>query len=57
MNRTRLLSLPVSNIHNHIEAEQVAAGWPSWLSSVAGEAIQGWVPMQADAFQRLDVVT
>ncbi|KAJ6383513.1 hypothetical protein OIU78_026909 [Salix suchowensis] len=26
-----------------VEAEQVAAGWPSWLASVAGEAIMGWI--------------
>ncbi|KAI5652607.1 hypothetical protein M9H77_29794 [Catharanthus roseus] len=25
------------------EGEQIAAGWPSWLASVAGEAINGWI--------------
>ncbi|CAL5212759.1 unnamed protein product [Lathyrus oleraceus] len=36
-----------------IEAEQVAAGWPAWLSSVAGEAIKGWIPRSATTFERL----
>ena len=34
------------------EGEQVAAGWPTWLSSVAGEAIKGWIPRSADTFER-----
>ncbi|GAB2274788.1 hypothetical protein Dimus_009562 [Dionaea muscipula] len=38
------------------EAEQVAAGWPSWLVEVAGEAIKGWIPRQADDFQKLDKI-
>ncbi|XP_017416125.2 cyclin-dependent kinase C-2 C isoform X1 [Vigna angularis] len=39
-----------------VEAEQNAAGWPSWLTSVAGEAIQGWVPLKTDSFERLDKI-
>ena len=39
-----------------MEGEQVAAGWPSWLASVAGEAICGWVPRKADSFEKLDKV-
>ncbi|KAK9039450.1 hypothetical protein V6N11_014650 [Hibiscus sabdariffa] len=39
-----------------VEAEHVAAGWPSWLSSAAGEAVHGWVPMQADSFEKLDKI-
>ncbi|XLS85121.1 hypothetical protein HN51_035287, partial [Arachis hypogaea] len=35
------------------EAEQVSAGWPDWLSSVAGEAIKGWIPRSANTFERL----
>ncbi|KAK7290893.1 hypothetical protein RIF29_05660 [Crotalaria pallida] len=35
------------------EGEQVAAGWPSWLSSVAGEAVDGWIPRSANTFERL----
>lgn len=38
------------------EGEQVSAGWPSWLASVAGEAIRGWVPRRADSFEKLDKV-
>lgn len=34
------------------EGEQVAAGWPIWLSSVAGEAIKGWIPRSANTFER-----
>lgn len=33
---------------------QVLAGWPSWLTAVAGEAINGWVPRRADSFKKLD---
>ncbi|OIT27005.1 PREDICTED: probable serine/threonine-protein kinase At1g54610 [Nicotiana attenuata] len=43
------LSNPPKNVHG----EQVAAGWPSWLSDVAGEAINGWIPRRADAFEKL----
>ncbi|KAL5167385.1 Protein IMPAIRED IN BABA-INDUCED STERILITY 1 [Glycine soja] len=39
-----------------VEAEQNAAGWPPWLTSVAGEAIQGWVPLKTDSFERLDKI-
>ncbi|XP_054805926.1 cyclin-dependent kinase C-2 C-like [Prosopis cineraria] len=39
-----------------VEAEQNAAGWPPWLTSVAGEAIQGWVPLKADSFEKLDKI-
>lgn len=46
------LSNPPKNLHG----EQVAAGWPSWLSAVAGEAINGWTPRRADTFEKLDKV-
>lgn len=38
------------------EAEQVAAGWPSWLAVVAGEAIKGWLPKHASNFIKLEKV-
>lgn len=38
------------------EGEQIAAGWPSWLAAVAGDAIRGWVPRRADSFEKLDKV-
>ncbi|KAI3704736.1 hypothetical protein L1987_74963 [Smallanthus sonchifolius] len=37
-------------------AEHVAAGWPAWLSAVAGEAIDGWIPQKSDSFERLEKV-
>lgn len=40
-----------------MQGEQVAAGWPVWLTSVAGEAIRGWVPRRADSFEKLDKVS
>ncbi|KAI5077789.1 hypothetical protein GOP47_0007613 [Adiantum capillus-veneris] len=43
----------ISNLPRHNEGEQVAAGWPGWLSAVAGEAIRGWVPRRADSFEKL----
>jgi len=46
----------LSNPPKHVQGEQVAAGWPSWLSAVAGEAINGWVPRRADTFQKIDKV-
>ncbi|XP_051132701.1 probable serine/threonine-protein kinase At1g09600 [Andrographis paniculata] len=46
----------VFSVCNGVDGAQVAAGWPSWLASVAGEAIQGWVPRNADAFEKLDKI-
>lgn len=40
----------------YTQAEQIAAGWPPWLSAVAGEAIDGWLPLKADSFEKLDKV-
>uniref|UniRef100_A0A2P2JH56 Protein kinase domain-containing protein n=2 Tax=Rhizophora mucronata TaxID=61149 RepID=A0A2P2JH56_RHIMU len=45
-----------SNPPKHVHGEQVAAGWPPWLSAVAGEAINGWTPRRADAFEKLDKI-
>ncbi|XP_029124678.1 probable serine/threonine-protein kinase At1g54610 isoform X2 [Cajanus cajan] len=39
-----------------MEGEQVAAGWPSWLAAVAGEAVNGWLPRRADSFEKLDKI-
>ncbi|XP_073302830.1 probable serine/threonine-protein kinase At1g54610 [Primulina huaijiensis] len=46
----------LSNPPKHIQGEQVAAGWPSWLSAVAGEAINGWTPRRADSFEKIDKI-
>ncbi|KAK6123179.1 hypothetical protein DH2020_043081 [Rehmannia glutinosa] len=37
------VSFRLGNLSKYVEGEQVAAGWPAWLSAVAGEAIQGWI--------------
>ncbi|MBA0647122.1 hypothetical protein Goklo_015031 [Gossypium klotzschianum] len=39
-----------------IEGGLVSAGWPSWLASVAGEAIDGWLPRRVESFEMLDKV-
>lgn len=49
-------SFRLGNFHKHVVGEQVAAGWPSWLSAVAGEAIKGWVPLKADSFEKLEKI-
>uniref|UniRef100_A0AA96SJB3 [RNA-polymerase]-subunit kinase n=1 Tax=Phyllostachys edulis TaxID=38705 RepID=A0AA96SJB3_PHYED len=41
---------------NKARGEQVAAGWPAWLSAVAGEAIDGWSPRRADSFEKIDKI-
>ncbi|CAM6010137.1 unnamed protein product [Sphagnum balticum] len=48
----RLSHIPTKNV----EAEQVAAGWPGWLSAVAGEALKGWIPRRAASFEKLDKI-
>lgn len=50
------LSFRLGNLNKYMEGEQVAAGWPAWLSAVAGEAIQGWVPLRSDAYEKLEKV-
>ncbi|KAL2333898.1 hypothetical protein Fmac_015111 [Flemingia macrophylla] len=39
-----------------MEGKHVAARWPSWLATVAREAIKGWLPRRADSFEKLDKV-
>ncbi|WCJ23553.1 Protein kinase superfamily protein [Euphorbia peplus] len=46
----------LSNPPKNLQGEQVAAGWPSWLSAVAGEAINGWIPRRADTFEKIDKI-
>ncbi|XP_031500329.1 probable serine/threonine-protein kinase At1g54610 [Nymphaea colorata] len=45
-----------ASVTNRTQGEQVAAGWPPWLTAVAGEAINGWVPRRADSFEKLDKI-
>lgn len=49
---SRMISMP-----HGTKGEQAAAGWPSWLTSVAAEAIQGWVPRSAESFEKLHKVS
>ena len=49
---SRMVGMP-----NGAKGEKVVAGWPSWLSSVAGEAIQGWVPLRPESYEKLDKVS
>ncbi|OVA08822.1 Protein kinase domain [Macleaya cordata] len=49
-------SFRLGNLNKYIEGEQIAAGWPDWLSAAAGEAIQGWVPLRADSFEKLEKI-
>ncbi|KAF7836504.1 putative serine/threonine-protein kinase [Senna tora] len=46
----------VLSMTRNAEGEHFAAGWPSWLSSVAGDAIKGWVPRRLDSFEKLGQV-
>ncbi|KAH0895082.1 hypothetical protein HID58_057511 [Brassica napus] len=50
------VATPEFPIAKAAEGEYVAAGWPPWLASVAGEAIKGWVPRRADSFEKLDKI-
>ncbi|ONM33186.1 hypothetical protein ZEAMMB73_Zm00001d041514 [Zea mays] len=46
----------LGNVRRCMEGEQAAAGWPSWLSAVAAEAVHGWVPLRAESFERLEKI-
>ncbi|EPS58921.1 hypothetical protein M569_15891 [Genlisea aurea] len=50
------VSFRLANLHRYVEGELVAAGWPAWLTAVAGEAIHGWVPLKADSFEKLEKI-
>ncbi|XP_058752928.1 probable serine/threonine-protein kinase At1g54610 [Vicia villosa] len=46
----------LSNPPKHLLGEQVAAGWPPWLTAVCGEALSGWIPRKADTFEKIDKI-
>ncbi|XP_065852873.1 probable serine/threonine-protein kinase At1g54610 [Euphorbia lathyris] len=46
----------LSNPPKNLRGEQVAAGWPPWLSTVCGEALSGWIPRRADTFEKIDKI-
>lgn len=50
------VSFRLGNLNKYMEGEQIAAGWPAWLSAVAGEAIHGWVPLRAESFEKLEKI-
>ncbi|KAK9698327.1 hypothetical protein RND81_08G096500 [Saponaria officinalis] len=49
-------NLKFGSVTSQVVAEQAAAGWPGWLTAVAGEAIHGWVPLRADSFEKLEKI-
>ncbi|XP_075669503.1 putative serine/threonine-protein kinase At1g54610 [Castanea sativa] len=46
----------VGRVPKATQGEQVAAGWPAWLSNAAGEAITGWLPRSATTFEKLEKI-
>ena len=54
--RTTGVSLRSGLTHGNVEAEQVAAGWPSWLTSAAPEAVHGLVPLRAEDFEKREKI-
>ncbi|CAK8539282.1 unnamed protein product [Lathyrus sativus] len=46
----------ILSVQNFSGEQYVDSGWPLWLSSVASEAIKGWVPRRADTFEKLDQI-
>ncbi|EOA32467.1 hypothetical protein CARUB_v10015744mg [Capsella rubella] len=54
--RTTGVSLRSGLPHGNVAAEQVAVGWPSWLSSAAPEAVHGWVPLRAEDFEKREKI-
>ncbi|XP_065007331.1 probable serine/threonine-protein kinase At1g54610 isoform X1 [Musa acuminata AAA Group] len=48
--------LGIVDVPDGIAGEHAAAGWPSWLATVAGEAISGWLPRKGDSFEKLDKI-
>lgn len=49
-------STKLGNLPKHTRGEQVAAGWPSWLSDICGESLSGWIPRRANTFEKIDKV-
>lgn len=36
--------------------QHVAAAWPAWLTAAAPQAVEGWAPLQAGMFRKLEKV-
>nr|QYW07104.1 cyclin-dependent kinase like 5 [Dimocarpus longan] len=60
MDTARREQKPLNRIESFLPGAEgtaeIAAGWPEWLTSVAGEAIKGWVPRRSDSFEKLEKV-
>ncbi|CAN6889243.1 unnamed protein product [Brassica oleracea] len=54
--KTTGVSLRSGLPHGNVEAEQVAAGWPSWLTSASPEAVHGLVPLRAEDFEKREKI-
>ncbi|KAJ4874863.1 Protein kinase superfamily protein [Raphanus sativus] len=58
----RVTAMPVAQPTQKTESltgnktEPTSGEWPSWLASVAGEAIKGWTPRCADSYEKLDKI-
>ncbi|CAH8313453.1 unnamed protein product [Eruca vesicaria subsp. sativa] len=48
--------LSVVSVPKETELRQVSAGWPTWLISVAGEALVDWSPRRASTFEKLEKI-
>ncbi|KAG5075876.1 hypothetical protein JHK82_057223 [Glycine max] len=46
----------LSNPTKHLQGEQLAAGWPAWLTAVCEEVLSGWIPRKADTFEKIDKI-
>ena len=46
-------NLYLSNPPKNVLGIPVAGDWPSWLSTVAAEAINGWSPRTVDTFEKV----
>ena len=46
----------ILSVQNFSGEQYVDSGWPLWLSSVASEAIKGWVPRRPDSFEKFDQI-
>ncbi|KAL9671286.1 hypothetical protein QQ045_008854 [Rhodiola kirilowii] len=45
-----------SSIPKALHWDKEAPRWPSWLLSVASEAVKGWVPRRADTFDKISKI-
>jgi serine/threonine protein kinase len=46
----------ISSMPQGLSEEHVITGWPSWLTSIIGEIVEGWLPRPANMFKQLDKI-